>query len=183
MHINIDKLWDFKEKKDFDSVWDDIVDKYKITNIWDDDDGESVYWIVEALHDDYKLERANYEAYIEVGMDARVLMELRKSAVLHVEEKLYDFYRLHDNCKTVMDIKRHRKNYLKFLCDDYMDANWQYYYMMKHYLGYKGKDFYFDFEECYVDGNWRLQTNPDNYEQEFVDAHMYGELGSGAVVD
>ena len=38
-------------------------------------------------------------------------------------------------------------------------------------MGYKSLDFIFDFEECYADGDWGKQTNPDDYAREFVLAH------------
>lgn len=181
MHINIGKLHDYSKKKTYEDVLNDIVYKYQITNILQDDDNEALSCIVEQLYDDYFLERANYEAYIEKGMDARVFMELRKSATILMDKSLYDFYRLHDNCKTVLDIKKHRCKYLKFLNDDYVDADWQYYYLMITGLGYKKTDFRFDFEDCYADGNPDLMYTPDKYKHEFYEAFMFGTHGSGAV--
>lgn len=71
----------FTKKKTLNKVIKDLVEKYKITNIYDDEIGRCCWLIANALYNDYIIGRANYEAYIEVGMDARMLMELRKSAV------------------------------------------------------------------------------------------------------
>lgn len=48
--------------------------------------------------------------------------------------------------------------------------SWQYYYLIKTYLGYKAKDFVFDFECCYEDGNPDRQTDIENYQLGFYNA-------------
>ena len=119
---------------------------------------------------------ANYEAYIEEGMNARMFLNLRKSALVPLEEDLFDFYTDHCKCDTIEEVVSHRINFLKRFNSDYMDLNWQYFFLIKYTQGYKSKDFIFDFEECYADGNWRLQTNPDMYLREFKNAHLPDRL-------
>lgn len=65
--------------------------KYKITNVAQYDDEDALYAICEALYDDYTNKMANYESYVEVGMNARIMMELRKSVVFPVGHVYYDF--------------------------------------------------------------------------------------------
>ena len=177
-YINFSRLKDFNKSKDFGDIWDDVQYRYEVRNIIDD---EGRYYIIQALYDDYRLQRANYEAYIEKGMDARVLMELRKSAILLLADKYNDFYTGHSECTTVDDIRQYRANYLKFLNIDYADLNWQYYYLVKYNLRGKAKDFLFDYEDCFDDGDPQKLTTPDDYSRDFVDAHLLGYIDMKAV--
>lgn len=171
-YIDTTKLRDYSKKKTVGDVIRDIRDKYKITNICDDYDQEPLYYISKALYDDYTVQRANYEAYIEVGMNARILMELRKSAVIPMADELFDFYDKHRACETCDDIKKLRANYFKFIHEDYDDLNWQYDLLVSKFLGYKYIDFYFDYEECFADGDPSKQTGPEDYTRDFIDAHV-----------
>ena len=170
-YIDITRFHDFKKNKSFDDILTDVEDKYKISNICNDG-GESLYYIADALYFDYKNQTANYEAYIEKGMDARVLMELRKSAIIPLDTDLYDFHTEHCSCSTISEIKEHRIKWLKNFNSDYQDLDWQYYFLIRHTLRKKSIGFIFDFEECYADGDYRLQTNPDDYVRGFVQAHL-----------
>ena len=170
-YIDTSKLRDFKKRKTYEMVEEDVRVKYGITNIEDDFEEEALYYICNALYEDYITQRANYEAYIEKGMNARMLMELRKSAVIPKAENLYDFYEMHHSCNNWQDVKGLRAEYFKFLNEDYADLNWQYYILVCTYLGYKAKDFYFDYEECYADGDPSKQTGPEDYKRDFVEAH------------
>lgn len=172
-YIDTSKLRNFSKKKTFKSIYKDIEERYKITNICDDD-GESLYYLCATLLEDYNMKRANYESYIEVGMNARFMMELRRNAILIMGEGLEDFYEKHRYCETLEDIKNLRIEYLKHANEEYIDLNWQYYYVVKINLGRKKTEgFIFDFESCYADGNWRKQTNPQDYETEFRRVHSY----------
>lgn len=171
MHININKLYDYSKDKTFAEVKNDIVKKFKIKNIAEDSDEESLYYICDALHEDYIQQRANYEAYIEEGMDARLLMELRKSAIIPMHPDLYDFYDKHKECKTVEDIKSLRANYFKFINSDYADLDWQYHLLIHTFLGYKAKDLIFDYEICFADGDPDKQTDYETYQRDFFEAH------------
>lgn len=174
-NIDTKKLRDFSEYIDFDIVENDIRKVYNIQNICDDED-ESLTYIINELIADYDLGRANYRAYIEKDMDARMLMEVRKSAVIPMSEELYDFYDGHKPCKTPAEVKEFRRKYLKFLTSDYEDLNWQYYLLIKHYLRSASKGFVFDFESCFADGDWRKQSHPEDYEDDFIQAHLPDRL-------
>ena len=100
--IDSGRVHDFSMKKSFDDVCEDIRDKYKITNLLYDDD-EAFYALCEALFYDYESKIANYESYIKEEMDARLLMELRKSAVLPASND--SFYEGHGSCKSIGDIE------------------------------------------------------------------------------
>lgn len=177
-YINFSRLKDFNKSKDFGDIWDDVQYRYEVRNIIDD---EGRYYIIQALYDDYRLQRANYEAYIEKGMNARILMELRKSAIIPLADKHADFYTKHKNCNTVQDIKELRTAYLKFVNTDYIDKDWQYYYMIKYTLGKKAKDIFIDYEDCYGDGDISKQTTVDDYAQDFVDDHLIGYIDLKAI--
>ena len=112
-YINPSLVKDFSKKKEFTDVCNDIENKYKITNILDDD-GESAYYLAEVLFDDYEVKRCNYEAYIEEGMDARMLMELRKSAVFFIADgdDTYFYTGLKD-CNTWQEVRQFRINFFK----------------------------------------------------------------------
>lgn len=170
MRIDTKKLKDFSKPKTLDSIIYDITKRYKIKNIIND--YEYIFHIANALYFDYSREIANYEAYIERGMDARLLMDLRKSSILPLEKELWYFYDSNSSCKTIEDVRRVRTEFLKNFNSDYQDLNWQYFFLIKHTWRCKSIDFIFDFEECYEDGDWRLQTNPTDYEREFIEAHM-----------
>lgn len=169
-YINPDKIKDFSKKKSFKRIEKDLVEKYKITNI-NDDWGESLYYITEALRQDYENHWANYEGYIEEGMNARVLMELRKSAILPIDPEWREFYTGHCTLETVQEIKKYRAEKLKVLHPEYKDLDWQYYYLLK-YFKRMTDDFMMCFEECYVDGNWMDQTNPQDYKDEMLKAKL-----------
>lgn len=176
-YIDVSKLRDFSKRKTIDDITDDIVEKYKITNIIDDGGfGEYVFYIANSLYLDYKNEIANYESYIEPSMNARMLMELRRNAVILTDGSLNDFSTEHKALNTIEEVKQHRINFLKRFNDEYIDLNWQYYAFMRYNLGWKFKDFIFDFEECYEDGDWRLQTNQQDYKREFLEAHSYERM-------
>ena len=175
-YINLHKLRDFRSNKTWGDVWNDLNYTYKIINVYDDDE-ESMTYLCNALYQDYEMQLANYEAYIEKGIDARILMELRKSAVLWWDESFNSFYAEHKYCETVEDIKQVRIKYLKPLCDDYQDLEWQLFYLVHYNVGKKAKDFLLNFESCFADGDSRLQTNPDDYAEDFVEAHMRGYQG------
>lgn len=181
-YIDCNKLKDFSKKKSFDDVVEDVSVKYKITNILEDEPfNEYLYGICEALFVDYDREIANYEAYIEPNMNARMLMELRRNAIIKVDQEFYFFYRDHCTCETIEDIRNLRIDFIKRFNEDYKDLNWQYYLLMKQLLGKKGEGFCFDFEECYADGDYRLQTNPNDYRRDFVEllANSLIEQGAG----
>jgi hypothetical protein len=167
MVISFKKLRDFSEEMTMDTVIDDLVKNYTIKNICDDD-GESVCYLAEALLEDYTTSKANYKAYIEKDMDARLLMEIRKSAVIPFGEQFTDFYEKHSTLKTAKEVKEFRTQYIHAMNDDYIEKNWQYYYLIKFFWKGRAKYFCFDFESCFADGDWRKQTNPEDYQEEML---------------
>lgn len=172
-YINPALVKNFSKKKTMESVLDDVLNKYKITNILDDEDGEASWYICKALYDDYEIGRANYEAYIEEGMNARMLMELRKSAVFFVSEdgNKY-FYTGLGVCETWQEVREFRKKYFQQYNEDYQELDWQYYYLVKTVCGKFSKDFYFDYEACFADGDWRKETKVEDYELGWFNAHV-----------
>lgn len=158
------------EQLTIDTVANELNSVYKVKNILDD--GDAIYEIAYELLDDIKSHRANYKSYIEVGMDVRVLMELRKSAILPMCKELDYFYGLHSKCDTVQQIKEVRRNFIHSMCEPYKDLDWQYYFYIKYFLGKQVKEMRIDFESCYEDGNWQLEKNPDIYLDEYVQEHL-----------
>ena len=172
-YINPELVHDFREKKTEDSIYNDLYDKYDITNVADDD--ESYHYIWQAIYDDYMYERCNYEAFIEKGMNARLLMEHRKSAMFRFEkeEDKIKFYTEYNYCQNAEDVKKVRRKFFKQGNMDYEDLGWQYYYLAEHFLGKdKCKDFYFDLEDCFADGDASKQETIEDYNTMFFRAHM-----------
>lgn len=177
-YINILILKDFSKSITLDDISKDF-DAYEISNIMgeNDEDGysdyeEYRYYLEEAIYDDYVNGRANYRSYIEKGMNARFMMELRKSAILPLSEELWDFYTVHKDCETIEDIKNLRIQRLKFINDTYYDLDWQLYMLLRHYWGPKGRDIIIDYECCFADGDYRKMGNPDTYRADWLAQHI-----------
>lgn len=168
-YINERLVKNFSRVMTFDIVHDDLKINYGIKNIAN---YESLCFLAQTLLEDYQERRANYKSYIERGMDARMLMELRKSAVLPMSKTMFNFYSSHSKCNTVQDVKNLRIQKLRYLNPDYKDLDWQYYMLAKHFLGRNAKQFLIDFEGCYADGDWRKETNPDIYRKHFLEQHI-----------
>jgi hypothetical protein len=110
MSILYSKLHDFNKRKTYETIENDIKNKYKITNILDDEDGECLYQICETLLIDYNHKLSNYEAYIEKGMNARLLMELRNTSLQRLTE---DEFKQFDNCNTPLDVVNKRAKIMR----------------------------------------------------------------------
>lgn len=171
-YIDVKKLYDFSKPKTIKSIYKDLEKKYKITNVAEYDDEDALQVLCEALYDDYINEMANYESYVEVGMNARIMMELRKSAVFPVGEKYFNFFIAHNSCETVDDIKGMRIDFMKNICEGYMDLNYQYYMIIKYMQGDAAKNFGFDFETCFGDRDDSKQSMIENYRWDFVNDCM-----------
>lgn len=168
MHNYIDYklVHDCTKPKAFSDVFSEIKTKYEIKNIKEDADWESLFYICRGLYEDYTKRNTNYEAYIEKGMDARLLMELRKSALFPFTDKKCEeeFFNAYRTCETVDDVKNVRISQVREKSEYYEDANWQYYYLMKlMYNEEQFDNFYFDVEICYKDGDSSKQTNVQDY--------------------
>ena len=175
-YINTDLRLDFSKPKTRESIFEDLTEKYCITNI-KDDGCDSLNGITEALLWDYENKFSNYEAYIEYKQNGRVLMELRKSAMIPCDVSLYDFYTGLRGCDTVEDIRNFRINYLKRFNSDYKDANWQNYLLTVYLWGRRSLDYMLDFECCFADSTATRQTDRDDYRQDFINAHLKGYKG------
>lgn len=174
--INIDIKNDYSKKLALKDIVKDIRD-YGITNIRQDDDNESLYVLADTLLGDYNMRRANYKAYITRGIDARVLMELRKSAVLPFEVLSPAIFEAHNGVYTVEGIKEIRKAYFQTINQDYRDEDWQYFLLVRKYLNERSDMFFCDFEDCYADGDPSKVRGIPDYIEDFVDAHLEGYPG------
>lgn len=176
-YIDINILKDFSEPLTHQMVYEELAD-LNITNIRDDYEDDYFLWLLAGiLFDDYTIQRANYRSYVEGGMNLRILAELRKSAVLPIAEEDYYFYTNHCKAETVRQIKNVRKRYFRQGNEDYDDEDWQYMAIMKYFSGAKGKDFAFDFNGLFADGDPRLVKDLEDYKREFLIAHFQGFMG------
>ena len=170
-YIDFNKIRDFSKPLTYKEVKNDIVNVYKITNILDDFEGEALYCICEALLDDYNIGRCNYKSYIEKGIDARLLMELRKSAVFYFPDRL-DFYTGHAKCNTWREVRQFRKEYISSYYRGYSELGVDYYYFSIFALKDLSKGYLFDYEYCFADGDGSLTTDIEDYKNAWVNAFM-----------
>ena len=91
-YIKYPEVYEFNEEVSIGSISNELKES-GITNIFDDGDGEALWELSKALYTDYILKRSNYKAFIEDGMNIRMLMELRKSALLPSESLIDMFMR------------------------------------------------------------------------------------------
>ena len=130
MYFDVDLVKDFSKPIKYKQVYNDIK-RNNFKNIVED---ENVYEdLASMLTADYNVELANYKAYMEKGMDLRVFMELRKSAMLN--STCREFFEEHQNCKTIEDIKQLRTAYLSptfnfMFIGGYRDEDFQLCYAM-----------------------------------------------------
>lgn len=159
MTIKTDILHDFSKKKTYNDIEKEIVKKYKITNIRTDCyEDEALYIICDTLYIDYKYKLANYEAYIQKGMNARLLMELRNTMIQRLtDEEIHKF----DNCTSPLEVVHIREKVMRRFTsptDDVVEP-WQLFLISIKSLGayqiYNEEDidFRIDFEDCYEDGD------------------------------
>lgn len=162
MKVNQQRVKDFTEKITMDNVYDDISKLYKVANI-ERESGESLYYIADALYRDYEMGRANYRGYISEGIDARLLMEVRKSMILNLAQEELNFIGQHKDVNTIEEVKEHRTKFLQRFIPDFTGEDWQLYMVMKYTWKAKAIDIDLDFESCFEDGDWRKQVNVDSY--------------------
>ena len=175
-YIDINLVRDFSKNFVIEDIILDLKDNYKITNIMDD---ESIVYLSEALFDDYQLKRANYKSYIEWGMDARLLMELRKSAILPANlEFESNFYTDLASLNTWREVRKYRETYFQRINGEYTETiAWHYYYLAMFHLGRnKNKGLFYDYESCFADGDYRKQTYIEDYRTGFYNCHVKPEF-------
>jgi hypothetical protein len=173
MSIVYSKLHDFSKRKTYSSIEKDIKKKYKIINIYNDDEEECLYEICDTLFMDYKHKLANYEAYIEKGMNARLLMELRNTALQRLTEEEFKQF---DNCKSPMEVVNIRSKVMRRFTDPTDDVTepWQLYLITikstNVLKAYKNEDIRFNinFEWCYEDGDVNNTITVEDLEKDFA---------------
>ena len=176
--FNLDTIHEFGSNLEGWQVLEKIRD-FGITNLKLEEAGEHV--LCSELCRDYNEHRANFMSYIRPGMDARVLWEWRKSAVLwNFMEGDKDpwFFKEQDESWGIRDIKDYRSRILATKFVDYEDHDWQYFWVLETAYNRDVAYEYFDMEQAYLDGDpykvddlgdppadlaWRLGVNP-NYE-------------------
>lgn len=168
--MNISVLTDFSMDLDYDTVCDDLTSVYKITNVYYD--CENLFDLAEALKSDLDGKRANYRAYIFEGIDARLLMELRKSYILDVGRLTEEFYVGHDGLVTVDAVKDWRIRFFIQYCVDYLDLDWQYNWLSKKFIRGRNRDITFDFEPCYKDATRDMYLTDSDLLDQTVDAKV-----------
>jgi hypothetical protein len=158
MSIIASKVHDFSKHVEFSKIENDIKKKYKITNILEDEDGYTLYVLCGTIYVDYINKIANYEAYIEKGMDARMLMELRNNAIQRLTDEEFSEF---DECKTPMEVVNKRAKVMRRFTDPTDDVvePWQLYLIsikttnvLEAYSKVEDLGFTIDFEWCYADG-------------------------------
>lgn len=183
-YIDLSILYDTSQKMTRSIVLADF-DKYRIHNIMCENEEDSFSkadyleyrgYLADALYMDYMKRGVNYHAYIEEGMNARFMMELRKSALLRLDDNLSHYYADYADCETVEDIKRLRIECLKKWCSDYEEFDWQIYMVVRWCWGNKSPDILIDYECCFDDGDYHKMGNPEIYRQQFLEQHIPKEL-------
>lgn len=154
-------------------------DKYHIHNIVCEGDEEARFYYIDyrtdledALYMDYMKRGVNYHAYIEEGMDARILMELRKCALIRLGPGLDQYYELYGDCETIEDIRRLRIECVSQWDDNYRDFDWQTYMLIRYCWGKDSPDILIDYESCFADGDYHLEGNPEIYRRQFLEQHF-----------
>ncbi|MDO5149458.1 MAG: hypothetical protein ACI4KB_07035 [Oscillospiraceae bacterium] len=160
MHTGIDLkvLTDFTEK---DLKYYDIVEEAlranKFTNIYEED------WVYEELAcilaRDFEWQVANFKGYMTKGMDLRLFMELRKSALISTWDE--EFYKKHTDA-SIAEVKKIRTEFLAPHYMDYEDRDWQLYLVIGKAWG-GGYSEHIDFDFDYLGF---LKDTPRGYQRE-----------------
>lgn len=175
-YIDVTKLRDFSLGKSVtvDTVAEEFRNIYKITNIGTIDfEFQCICW---QLADDYANERANYKTYIEKGMNARLLMELRNSAILPLGEQYNYFYTDHCKFNTPEEIRAYRDKFISSMVEEYVGEEWQYYVLLRMLWGRSGSHIAIDFEPCFADGEDRPQRWRAYYRMKFLEQHLPNDI-------
>lgn len=127
-----------------------------VTNIYETSTDHECFANFNAeLVKDYWACRANPESYVKDGINARVVWELRKSAILWDfmdGEKDPWFFEAHKAAWGVKEIKEYRADIMRTKFVDYIDRDWQYFWVTR--FGLKDwKDIRIDAELLFADGD------------------------------
>lgn len=181
MHKYIDesKLRIFDKDITMDDVQKDI-EKYHITGFHPPDKNERdiyhpKYLVADALYSDYIQKRANYEAYIEEGMTARMLMTLRLSSLFDFEDDVnIRFWRDHRNIDTPEEAIALRIEYGRWhLHPQYSNFEWQNMYGLRVMWGHKSKDILTDYEPCFIDRKYSTTKSRIQLRDEWIAASAH----------
>lgn len=170
-YINPKIVKAFKKGLDIEDIYIDLRDTYHIKNIREDDDiDEFRAFLAEVLASDCKFQRSYYKSYIEAGMDARLLMELRNSSLLAAVGD--EFLAGHKKCETQAEVREYRADYLRRYNRDYLDLDWQLYFVARGLTGKSHGCEYIDvcFEDCFADGDLSKQTYYEDYMEQLKDS-------------
>lgn len=150
--FDIKKMTEYQgEMHGYDIV--ENLERLKIKNLMKSDK-EWYHTFCSELAYDYNERKANFLAYTREGMDARVLWELRKSAILwgFMEGDIDPwFFEGHKEGWGVFDIKAYRSRVLRTKFRDYDDHDWQYFWVLDTAYGRDYAREYFDAEMCFED--------------------------------
>lgn len=175
-YIDLNLYRDFSESVTFESVWLDLQDRYHIRNIRQDG-RESIDWLSMVLYRDYKYRLANYKSYIEPGMNARMMMELRNTAIFPIKIDK-SFFSGVGYCDTPMEVVNYRAVEINKILETYHEEPWQYYFIVCSRMKPEVREFFqCDFEACYADGDPDKQLEYSDYVNDFIDAHLDGKDG------
>ena len=163
--IDVNLVHDFSKKKTYENIEDGIVKKYKIKNlIREPEDDDFLYIVCNTLYYDYIDGLANYESYIKRGMDLRLLMELRNTAIQSLTDAEFKQF---DDCNTPLEVVNKRAKVMHRFANDDVVEPWQLYVISvktkKIADAYKNCDidFRIDFEDCYEDGDAEKALSKD----------------------
>lgn len=173
MRMDASKLHSFSGKLEYGDVYQALYLGYHLGNLRTDDEFVEPE-VCMAVRDDYNFGMANFEAYIQPGMDARLFFELRKSALLPFGDG--EFYSLHGVCRTVSDVRDLRIRYMKRYLAGYEDWDWQYNILIRYIWGSeRTKNWSFNFEWVFGDRDMAKQTYMEDYPQDFA-RYLMGDL-------
>lgn len=129
-----------------------LLDSFEITGFLDDFHTKRM--VVGDFYSDYLQKRVNPFSYLSgiSSIDARTLMELRKSSLPRLP---IEFYQNHpEPSDGWREIKRYRAEFLSQFFEDYQDENWQYWWVLRLTIFNKGREsLSFVYEDYLVDGD------------------------------
>lgn len=136
---------------------------YNITGLAHDKETSLIY-IADALFSDYVLHRANYRAYLEEGLTARMLMELRLNAILPFTGECLTYYTEHNTAETPNDVINIRKKYLRrHLTPFYDNEGWRNFYLVRQVWKGRALGVRIDYEQYFADRKYMQTKSEDDY--------------------
>jgi len=144
--ISVLETYDFSKSYSVDNVrW--LIEEYA-------SEGFTDYGIIAAtdfIMQDYQNKRANVFGYLNRKMDARTLMELRKTMILNLPSLDYGWFGDSTDSGAVV---QHRIHALEPKLAEYEDENWQYDWAVHIFIPKEKRGWLeYAFEDLLVDGN------------------------------